>query len=167
MRKEKRFIFILLSSILLIHFTTKFYFVDKDFKDSTFKSVGLLSLPKNHPLCVCVFFSTLSWSCKYVNLRKSKQSSVLVHFRLCFTLKYFLWLIVSNKLASYVFDLKKNLFHSLKSRCVSVLLVVVSILTAVGAWAWLWDPRTSEVCFHSFLCTRVPESKVVLKVVCN
>ncbi|XP_025115214.1 nuclear envelope phosphatase-regulatory subunit 1-like [Pomacea canaliculata] len=32
-----------------------------------------------------------------------------------------------------------------------LLLVVVSILTAVGAWAWLWDPRTSEVSFTQSL----------------
>ncbi|KAK7114000.1 nuclear envelope phosphatase-regulatory subunit 1-like isoform X1 [Littorina saxatilis] len=31
------------------------------------------------------------------------------------------------------------------ARAWRMLLIVISILTAVGAWAWLWDPRTSQV----------------------
>ena len=28
---------------------------------------------------------------------------------------------------------------------ISVLLIFISVCTAVGAWTWLWDPDTSQV----------------------
>ncbi|KAK7113999.1 nuclear envelope phosphatase-regulatory subunit 1-like isoform X2 [Littorina saxatilis] len=37
------------------------------------------------------------------------------------------------------------------ARAWRMLLIVISILTAVGAWAWLWDPRTSQVTFTQSL----------------
>ncbi|XP_064641387.1 nuclear envelope phosphatase-regulatory subunit 1-like [Lineus longissimus] len=33
-----------------------------------------------------------------------------------------------------------------------LILVVVSVCTATGAWNWLWDPDTSKVTFFQSLC---------------
>lgn len=32
-----------------------------------------------------------------------------------------------------------------------IILVLVSVFTAIGAWAWLWDPNTSKISFYQSL----------------
>lgn len=31
---------------------------------------------------------------------------------------------------------------------ISVVLIVISVCTAVGAWTWLWDSQTKQVIYH-------------------
>ena len=41
---------------------------------------------------------------------------------------------------------------------VSVVLIFISVCTAVGAWTWLWDPDTSQVTLNKTCCVALDKA---------